>query len=871
MKKITAFASALLLGGIITFAGFATLSNASAPDNASGSTNIPTGMPQPGSGTTGGTTDDTTGDEGTETEDKWVEVNLTTSGSLGVEILYQVDVLSDVKNLRISGILNAEDWTTIKNCTNLVNLDIRNAQSYNIPQEMFYNRAAIKSVILPSTLTVIDTRAFDNSGITEITIPPSVQTISTQAFERCSALTTVTFEEGSNLQTLGEGVFQECKSLTAISLPDKVTQIPNYSFYYCNSLENIKLPSSLNAIGQYAFDNNTKLSDVNFPETLRSIREYAFRYTGLIQVHLPNRTSYIGNYAFYSCKNLEAVTLPGYIDSYDGAQFSYCPNIKTINCPRLTPPNVSGSGIPHNSGAILNVPDFAVANYKLDSFWKDFSPINGGFDSDSYEISGNLSFSNNRRLNGTPDISMTTSGSMTIDGETPFTVGNLLISSENKREYIDNQYINNVCAGQIISNTAAASAAKISVTYNLESSYWSFVSLPFDVKMTDITASNNTDFVVRYYDGAARAANGTGYAWKDVAADGTLEAGKGYIFRSAGNTTLTFTATENGSAQLFNPNVRNLALDENASENAADAGWNLVGNPYLSNYDLYYSMLTSPVTVWNSYNSNYIAYSLVDDDVILTPFQTFFIQAGDTESNAISFSTAGRQFGRTSVRAAKPARKAVSADRALFNITLSQGATADRSRVVLNEEASAAYESSCDAAKFDAMSDQTVQLYTFDADRNRLAINERPAADGLVNLGLYLPAAGEFTIGASRIDGSAILADNLTGKLYNLSDLGEVTLTSDEAGAIDDRFTLILGATGTTGISGNAVSADVTVRTENGIVSITAPEATRYTVCTADGRVAATGTVANGVAEISLNSGLYIVKAGNKTLKTIVK
>lgn len=62
-----------------------------------------------------------------------------------------------------------------------------------------------------------------------------------------------------------------------------------------------------------------------------------------------------------------------------------------------------------------------------------------------------------------------------------------------------------------------------SVVYQLDlkRDYWQFITLPFDVKVSEIELDNDALYVIRYYDGKARAEGSTSN-WKDVPADGTF-------------------------------------------------------------------------------------------------------------------------------------------------------------------------------------------------------------------------------------------------------------------------------------------------------------------------------------------------------------
>ena len=154
---------------------------------------------------------------------------------------------------------------------------------------------------------------------------------------------------------------------------------------------------------------------------------------------------------------------------------------------------------------------------------------------------------------------------------------------------------------------------------------------------------NDALFVIRYYDGKARANGETGN-WKDVPADGTLQAGTGYIIQANKQTQLTLKAINNDNKnRLFSGNALKRTLNEYASEFAHNASWNFIGNPYPCFYDIYYMDYISPITIWDTRNRTYTAVSTEDDSYILSPMQAFFIQK-PVEMKEISFSAEGRQL-----------------------------------------------------------------------------------------------------------------------------------------------------------------------------------------------------------------------------------
>ena len=173
--------------------------------------------------------------------------------------------------------------------------------------------------------------AFGNAtGITSVTIPNTITYINYYAFLGCTALTTVTFEDGDNDVTLGESCFNNCSALESIELPENLTYIPNQCFAGCTSLTEIEFPESLDSIAKQAFANCTGLTSIETPEALRTLNGFN-GCTSLDSVTLNEGLETIESYAFVGCTGITSIELPDGLINLSG--FQECSNLESISLP----------------------------------------------------------------------------------------------------------------------------------------------------------------------------------------------------------------------------------------------------------------------------------------------------------------------------------------------------------------------------------------------------------------------------------------------------------------------------------------------------------------------------------------------------------
>lgn len=431
-----------------------------------------------------------------------------------------------------------------------------------------------------------------------------------------------------------------------------------------------------------------------------------------------------------------------------------------------------------------------------------------------------------------------------------------------RSDYYDNGYYSLYTAQLLMNSENINVAGKFNYRIYTKEKKWHFLCLPFDLKVSDLKNDAGASYAIRYYDGATRAENGASGNWKNYSVDDIIPAGTGFIYQTSQDTWTTFTAQNNEAKQYALSNkIFTKALEANVSDNTANKGWNLVGNPWVSYYNIHKLNFVAPITVWDANNSVYAAYSVIDDDYAIKPSEAFFVQCPD-EVNSISFPIDGRQLTSTieDQNGAKPAFTAK--NRKLVDLEISNGDTRDKTRVVLNNQAKATYETARDAGKFMSLDGNVPQLYTVGTDGTRYAINECPEGDGNVSLGIAIQQQDTYTIQATRNDlGSIILTDNELGQQVDLSQSSYTFTTS--AGTFNSRFTLSLNGNGVTGISNTKNNSEDNVKVGDGTISVS-DKATVYGI---DGRKVA--EVDNGT--IGVTKGVYIVCTGKSTVKVTVK
>ncbi|MDR1278937.1 MAG: leucine-rich repeat domain-containing protein [Treponema sp.] len=160
-----------------------------------------------------------------------------------------------------------------------VTLDLRECTGTNLiaaSTSRLANRVNIVSLILPDSVTEINSNGFSGYESLKSAVLPRVSKINTSVFKNCGQLETVfapALETVVDANDNASGAFAGCIALKTLYVP-RLTALGKYAVYGCTSLTGIFLPNVL-TVGGLAFRRCTALKSVSLP-SLTKIDSGAF-------------------------------------------------------------------------------------------------------------------------------------------------------------------------------------------------------------------------------------------------------------------------------------------------------------------------------------------------------------------------------------------------------------------------------------------------------------------------------------------------------------------------------------------------------------------------------------------------------------------
>ena len=199
------------------------------------------------------------------------------------------------------------------------------ASAYLNNEQPFHNMGALKTLVIGGTTTAIQ-------GTT---------------FQGCTALSSVTFEEGNMVSSIGSSAFASCTSLTSIDIPHAVTTIEQSVFNGCRNLASVTMGDNVTSIGITAFY-NTALTSITFPSHLTSIGQSAFENSKLQgSITLSEGLTSVGTQAFAGTQ-ITDVIIPASVTSIGQGAFAPIPTLANISL------SVNNEAFNLDNGVLLN-------------------------------------------------------------------------------------------------------------------------------------------------------------------------------------------------------------------------------------------------------------------------------------------------------------------------------------------------------------------------------------------------------------------------------------------------------------------------------------------------------------------------------------
>lgn len=267
---------------------------------------------------------------------EYIVIN-STAGHLKDSIIAAKKDYKELKNLKITGKINAQDFYFMKDSMDVLqSLNLKEVQisksDYNqegeIPASAMSYKSSLSRLILPDKLQVISDWAFYSctnlSG--SLFIPEGVTKIGSHAFFQCRSLTG-SLSLPSTLEYIGDYAFYECGFISELHIPNKVSYIGTYAFYYCKGLYGeLHLPDKLKYLKYGAFGYCKKLTgSLSIPQNLTRIEASVFEncgFNGTLTLH--DGITSIETYAFWQTPLKGELHLPKNLLTIQNFAFTYC-------------------------------------------------------------------------------------------------------------------------------------------------------------------------------------------------------------------------------------------------------------------------------------------------------------------------------------------------------------------------------------------------------------------------------------------------------------------------------------------------------------------------------------------------------------------
>ena len=288
-------------------------------------------------------------------------------------------------------------------CTNLKSINLPTTQK-TIPQGFLTSCSSLESIELPATVTTISSDAFYYCSklqsinlpeglqaiyadalryckLSSITIPSTVTSIGNRAFQNNPTTSVTWLPADCSIGTSDDAPFyNQYSTITSFTFGDQVGKIPNYLCYKMSQLDTVVLPQNLHTIGNYAFAYCSVLKGVEIPTSVTLLARNSFSYCpALKSFTFPEGLTTVATEVLEGCTALEEVFIPASVTTINSDAFYNCSGLMAIHNFAFTPQTINENTVKNvnKQTCILYVPMDYIDLYQEANVWKDFLNIIG--------------------------------------------------------------------------------------------------------------------------------------------------------------------------------------------------------------------------------------------------------------------------------------------------------------------------------------------------------------------------------------------------------------------------------------------------------------------------------------------------------------
>lgn len=240
----------------------------------------------------------------------------------------------------------------------------------------FADAGLVESIAIPASVTNIAPGAFAGVGalLSVDTSNSAYSSVDGVLFDkgqtallRCPGQIYGNYDIPDTVTNIADYAFYYCENLTNITIPNGVVRIGNFVFYACYGLTNITVPASVTVIGTNSFvTGNIKSITVDglnpcfsslggvlfnkdqtlliqmpmgetgsytIPDTVTMVGDYSFYSSALTNIIVPANVTTLGTGVFNSVWGINSIAIPNSIGSIGDADFFSCQNLTNVSLP----------------------------------------------------------------------------------------------------------------------------------------------------------------------------------------------------------------------------------------------------------------------------------------------------------------------------------------------------------------------------------------------------------------------------------------------------------------------------------------------------------------------------------------------------------